>query len=520
MQVRAPDEGPSSGGPSAPTVGDGGQSMTPQAAAAERQDPKVLRAVAKKYAIDSTKTLVEAYNAATDNERAVLLGWLLRYDRRNKECLSGESVLDYAELARITPSSIRDKGVLKNLVCSLCSCVHPGKFLEENVAAALFKALVHVDPSVSGGVAQLLVMARKLLSSLSPEPRLTRDNFAEHEATFLALLQTLLLLSEISQNGVYEKEKQELRQAVVEKERAMELSCKYYPVSFHFKTLRQAVERLGTKDTSSRHAHAMQNVGCVLCGFLYLFHCVGNLARCDIDPEALQDAYIKARVAIANIAVWRKPWFDTFKNLMIARQEASKDEIKLELFETNFSAAIELQENTKDKEDSKALRYGIVRELGTLAIDGLSENARNAATKKLVDLATQQIVDEGWTSDSHVLIALLDVMCELHGIDQHNEDVKNALLVLHQFCEGSAKKASEEWMDGNSIENKLQERNPQRAAVEHENLCIKIGRDVGYIPLAIMNSKGGELKKRYMREDFAKVIHKKAHTSRRRCLVL
>ena len=513
MQAQAPDEGPSNGGSPASTVGEGSQSITLNAAA-KQHNPKALRGVAKKYRIDSTKSLVLAYNAATDDERAVLHGWLLNYVRQSKGCLNHESVLEYAELARITSRSMQDKSILKNMVCSLRSCIRPGESLQENAAAALYLALLHVDPSTYGGVAELVVVAKELLSSLSPEPRLTRENFAEHEATFFALRQTLLVLSEISHNSVCIKEKLELRRVIAEKERAMELSCKYYPVSFHFKTLRQAVERLGTEDSSSYLERAVQNIGCGFCVFLYVFHCLRNLARGDIDPATLQNVYTEARAAFADAGVSKKPWFDTFKNLMIARQEALKDETKLGIFEAHESAAMEHQKNMNDKEDSKALRYGIMRELGTLALGGPSEKARDAATAKLVDLATQQAANEGWVDDSDILIALLDIMHELHGIGRCNEDIKNALLNLQQSNKSPAQRALAEWLGGSSIEDKLAARSPQKPEVERKDLCVNVGRDVGYIPLSILDSRREVLRRKYLRDNFVTVLPRKTHPRR------
>ena len=513
MQTRAPDEGPSSGGHSASAVNEGGQSAAPNAAVEERLDPKALRAIAKKYAIDSTKSLVAAYNAATGDERAVLLGWINKYDERSDECLKPKTVLEYAELANVASHSANDDDILKSMMHALCSRICQGNFHKPNFAVALCRALKLANPSAWGGVGQLVFVATKLLSSLSPQPKITRKNFAACEATFLALQQAFFLLHEINHKDIVEKEKNELRRSIEEKERAMELSCSYYPVSFHFKTLRQAVERLETKDAPSDLERAAQQIGCGLCGFLYVFHCVRNLARCDINPAAIQDAYAKIQTAIANMGVSKRPWFDTFKNLMTARQEASEDETKLGLFETNLSAAMEHQEKTKDKEDLKALRYGIVRELGTLALEGLSEKARDAATAKLVDLVSQQAVNEGWVDDSDILIALLDVMHELHGAGRCNEDIKNALLDIQRSYKGPAQRALAEWLGGSSIEVKLAARSPQKPIVEHKDLCIDVGRDVGYIPLAIMNSKGEELKKRYLHDDFATVLPQKTHLS-------
>ena len=563
MQARAPDEGPSGEGLSASTVGGqvsnedmtiaerpdpelqcavsekneiesttslveacnkttvastvGGQPSSVDLVIEERHNPKLLRAVSEKYRIDSTTSLVEAYNKTTDkDELAVLLGWLNKYGEQKDEYIKPKGVLEYAELANIIPRFTHDKNILSDLMQALYSCICQDNFRRPNYATALYGALNLADPSSYGGVAELVVIARKLLGSLSAEPRLTKENFAKYEVTFLALRQTFLLLSETSQIGVCKEEKHELRRVVAEKERAMELSCKHYPVRFHFKTLRQAVERFRTEDASSHLESAMQHIGCGLCVFLYGLRCARNLARGDVDPADLHDAYTKARAAVANMGVSKKPWFDTFKNLIIARQKAAKDEANLELFESVYSAAMERQRNMSNEEELKALRYGIVCELGTLALEGLSENVRNDATKKLVNLPTQQTVNEGWTDDSDILIALLDVLSEIHRIGQCNEDedTKNALLVLHQSCKGSSEGALAEWLGGNSIEDRLRERSLQSTTEERKDLCIKTGRDAGYIPLAIVDSKREELRDRYLRNHFATVLARKAHPRR------
>ena len=271
MQPQAPDEGPSSGGPSASRIR--GRPAVERSAIKERHDPKLLRAVAYKRNIDSTKSLVAAYNAATAvDERAVLLGWLCKYHERSAECLAPKAVLDYAELANIAPRSTKEKDIVKDLISDLTSRICEGSFLPSSFAAALYSALVHADPCAYDDAEQLVVVARRLLGSLTREPKLTRKTFAKHEATFLALQQTFFLLREANQNEIDEKEKQEFRRTIAEKERLMELSCKHYPVNFHFKALRQAAERLKDEDVASRAAQTEQCLMCGLCGFVHVFH--------------------------------------------------------------------------------------------------------------------------------------------------------------------------------------------------------------------------------------------------------
>ena len=509
MKARAADEGPSGGGSAASGIG--GQTVAEDTVVIEeRYNPKLLRAVAKKHNVDSTKSLVAAYNATThEDERAVLLGWLRKYHERQEVCLAPKAVLEYAELVNVAPRSTSEKDIVKNLIRDLSSCICEGKFPTPNLAAALHRALVHIDPSSFDDAEQLVVVARRLLASLTREPKLTGRTLPEHEATFLALHQTFFLLRQANQKRIDEEEKQELRRAIAEKEEAMRLSCKHYPVSFHFRALRQAAERLKDEDASSSVAQMKRCLICGLCGSVHVFRFLRDLARCDVDPTALADAYERNRVAMADMGVAKRPWFDTLRVLMARRLDASKDETKLESFEASYDAAMCHQRGMKNGEDLKALRYGIIRELGVLAREGLPESVRKAATIKLVDLAKDQAVREGWGGDVDILVALLDVVRELQGIGQCDEDIKNALLALHQSCTGLAQGASAEWLGGSSIEDKTATRCPRTPDAEHDCLCTKIGRDVGYIPLAIVNSKEEELRKRYLRADFATVLPQK-----------
>ena len=514
MQLQASVEEPTAGSPSVLEI----ESRPSQSDSdmEELNNPKLLRSIAKKYGIKRTKSLVAAYNATTNkDERGVILHWLRRYDERRDDCLKPKCMLEYAELAKIAPRSTHDKEVLKNLVCALGSCLRQRKLPAKNLAMALYRTLIHVDSSAFD-VADLVVVARKLLTSLCPEPKLSRENFAEHEATFYALQQTFFLLNKTSHSNIDKEEKQEFRRVIAEKQSEMGLSCKYYPVSFHFKALRQAVERLDLNDTSSSLTQAMQCAALGVCGILHVLHCVRNLASCDIEPTAILDSNRRLRGMAAGVGMSKRPWFDVFQNLMAARLDASKDEAIFELFESRFTAAMEYQRTMRKGKDLKALRFGIIQELGTLAAEGSIERIREEAIKKLLDVTTQEAVDEGWIGDADVLAAFLDVLNKIHKTNQGGDErLKEAIQVLYQSCMSRAKQVLAEWLGGRILEDKIRTRSPQRPVAEHSELFIEIGRDVGYIPLAIVDSNKEELRKGYTHDDFATVTLRNARSSGR-----
>ena len=386
MQTHAPDEGPSRGGPSASSIC--GRPATKHSGVEERSDTKLLRAVAKKNDIDSITSLVAAYNAATDkDERAVLFGWLSNYNKRSEKRLSPESALDYSELAKVRPHSIQDKAVLRSVVRNLCSSLCGGEFLERNLAVALHRALARIDPSAYRGVSELLDTAKKLLNSISAIPTLRRENFSDYEALFLAL-QIFFMLHQTNQKSIYEEEKQDLRKRTAEKEGILVLSCKYYPLHFHFSALRQAIERLNIEDVSSHVAQAKLCLSCGLRVFLDVFHCVRKLAGFDIDPTSTENAVERGRMAVNKMGMMKREWYDWLRDLMKARQQALGEEAKLGSFVDVHDEVINKQRRTRQG-DQKALRYGIIQEMRLLAIQGSYQGVRKEATKKLRGASTK-----------------------------------------------------------------------------------------------------------------------------------
>ena len=485
----------------------GGQPVTEvREGTKERCDPKLLRVIAKKHNIDSTKSLVAAYNATTnEDERAVLLGWLRKYHERKEDCLTPKAVLEYVELANVGPRSISEKDVVKDLIRDLSSCIREGSFLPPNIAIALYSALVHIDFSAYDDAEQLVVVARRLLGSLTREPKLTKDTFAEHEFTFLALQQTFFLLRRANQDKIDEEEKQEFRKTIAEKERIMKLSCKHYPVNFHFKALRQAAERLKDEDVASQVAQTKQYVMCGLCGFIHVLHFLRNLARCDIDPAAILDACERNQAATDIMGVPKRPWFDWFRRLMARRLELSKDEMKLEVFVSEFDAAMESEQIMAKGEDLKALRFGIIQELRLSATQTASATARKEVTTKLLALSTTPAILEKWFEDPDIFTAFLDALHEIRTLSDDNQEMTEAFQRMQQTCEGHVRSTLMAWLGDVAVENQLQMRHQQEACVERNKVFVKIARDVGYVPLDTIRSNIKDLKERYKHDDFATV---------------
>ena len=505
MQPPASDAGPSNGGPSTPTRGR--QPIHTPSNVREISKPRLLRAVVKRNNIDSLKSLLATYKATTvEKERAVLFGWLKKFCAYVAANLTPENVLDYSEMTGISARSEEEKGILKKLVRNICSTLSQGEFLEEDYAIALCRSLIYVRPAIYGGGAQLMDVAMKLLGCLCERPKLTRENFAEHEATFLALRQTFFQLHETYRNGIPEKEKQQLRTAVANKKRLLELSCDYYPVSFHFEVLRQAVERLELEDASTQFAQARLCMGYGLLMLVYVLHIFRNLVRCDINPEDYKIAYNNAREAVDNMGTRRREWYDSFRDIVVARENALGEEPSFEPLENACNAAIQKQRELRQRSDQKALRYGVIQEIKLLATWSSSDDVRKAAAKKLVELTKGRDTLEGWWfDDADLLHAFVDSACEIYATGESNQEIVEAIQEIQQSCKSPGIEALSAWLGGATIENKLRERRRRETKREGEDVFVKSGRDVGYVPLSTIRSNIEDLKEAYKHDEFAKV---------------
>ena len=506
MQTQALGEESSAGGPSA--SGSGGTSRQPDSNVQRRNAAKLLRAVAKKHDIVSTKSLVAAYNATTDaNERTVLLDWLFKYGEAKEDFLRPTAVPEYAELAKIAYVSEQDAEVLRKLVYDIGSLIRPDEFLEENVAKALYTALTWVDATVYDDPAQLIVLAKKLLSSLSSELRLTKHNFAKYEATFLCSHQVFFLLQIIGRGYALEEEKEALREAVAQKREAMKLSVLHYPVFFHFELLQQAVERLEIEDEPSRLTRAARYTASGLYGGMQVFHFLRKLAGGDIDPISIEDAYRKGRAVIARAGVLEQEWYDILQILTAARLGALKEDKKCELLALAYDTVIEGQHKTARENHQKALRFGIVQEMRLLASDeSSSQDGRKEATTKLVELATNQAISENWIHDGDILTEILDTLHMIHSVGEQNEEITKAVEKIQISCDEPARGTLTTWLNGSTIEEKLQMRRHGDTNKDRDDVFVKTGATVGYLHPYTICSNIEDLKEMYLHDNFATVI--------------
>ena len=505
MQEQALDEESSAGRPS--EAEELSCPCPPKLDTQELNDRRLLRAISKECNIDSTNSLVAAYNAMANGvERNVLFRWLRQYNTRNEESSRPHTVFEYAELAKIVPRTGQDKHLLRDFVRVLCHrlCECKGEFLHENVTKALLSSLTWVESSVYDEPGQLRNLAIDLMSSLPSRVELTGQNFSQYEATFLAIHQVFFLLHVIGRHRLLEDKKKQLRQAIKQKREEMESSRRHYPVRFYFDLIQQAVERLETEDAPSSIAQAGRTAISALHGGVHILHLLRDLACVDINPVAVKDAYKTCRDVIANRRVSEKQWYDLLQVLIAARLCALKAAEKIDLFTCAYGFVMEEEKKIEHKDDQNALRYGIIQEIRILANQASCEDVREMATTKLVELATNHAVLESWNYDSDLLIALLDAVHEIHLIAECKQRTTEALRKMNCCCREHARETVTMWLGDDTMEDKLQMQEQTNTDCKKE-LFISIGGKVGYLPITTIRDNVEELKKKYQHDNFAKV---------------
>ena len=123
----------------------------------------------------------------------------------------------------------------------------------------------------------------------------------------------------------------------------------------------------------------------------------------------------------------------------------------------------------------------------------------------LVALATNQAISENWVHDADILTEILDSLLIVHKINEQNQETADAIRKIQQSCDGQVRKTLSAWLDGNTMEEKLQIQCQEDTYNEHEDLLAKTGATVGYLHPSTIRSNIEGLKRRYLHDNFATV---------------
>ena len=468
-------------------------------------DEKKLRALMRQKGVDSTTALVRIYNGSLAAEAERLLQQCLRiYIETKEKHANDDTVMEFVELCKMKPRTEDDKKLLREVVSFLTDRIPEREFAAKSVAEALYRSLLWTPPAVlQENLTGLTALADRLMDSLCPTPRLTEENFLEHEAIFMALHEVFVLMQRATSKKVTVEEKKRFQSSLRAKRSSLGNSCEYYPVRYYFRLIEQSIQLPKLDEEPCITQKTIQCLYIITCGFLYISYAKRQRVKLDIDPDMLRELPEKLNELVDDIELAERQWYDLLQALCVAGRKTIEDPQKLPIFEESYKTVEESVWKMRLNEDGKALLFGLMQELRHLALAQCSAEVRASGSSKLFALAAA-VSKSTWARDKNIVEALL---CCLHAIHSRGSDAAAALRSSQQLKNSvklkSVKKVVKQWM-GDKLDEKLRE--PVHASSEPTgDLFTAIGREFNHIPLKEAQDNVELLKSRYRSDAFATV---------------
>ena len=472
---------PKEGGEGGEASGSGGTTSAPTS----------LQARIEQGDITSTEALVAALNSTQDSEkRAVLEEWLAAYIRHFccqsvQELVNNDSafLLEYNQLAHIQPSSDKTKELLCSYFVELSRKIDQEAHLDH--ALPLMKSLVYalnkLDQQIFGNnSAPLIELANKLLAKLDPSQVVfSPSGYPTHGTTLDALHQVLYLVScidprwdSMDQKGIYQRFKTQL-EAIAQAAQTQQ----HYPTSYHTQVLMQSLASLELNKKDAPLQDIVRRTFAGIQGLGYAYKGIKAVVTLDVEIDALHTAYGYFKQALVSDRITIRPWYIALQafrlssSLSLRNEDPEKafdcynayfksdlDEYLNPSLDTDFNPCVSRWQQSSNQastrhvfrwqklfsqEDKKALRYGIVQELVSLALHSCSQSVQEGSIQYLKALATPAV----WGKKVDIAPALKAGLAEV-------------------LSGTSAGQEATSWLGGQSLDEKLASRRacPSRPA--------------------------------------------------------
>ena len=442
--------------------------------------PTSLQARIEQGDITSTEALVAALNSTQDSEkRAVLEEWLAAYIRHFccqsvQELVNNDSafLLEYNQLAHIQPSSDKTKELLRSYFVELSRKINQEAHLDH--ALPLMKSLVYalnkLDQQIFGNnSAPLIEIANQLLARLDPSQVVfSPSGYPTHGTTLDALHQVLYLVSCIDprwdpmdQKGIYQRFKTQL-EAIAQAAQQQQ----HYPTSYHTQVLMQSLASLELDKKDAPLQDIVRRTFAGIQGLGYAYKGIKAVVTLDVEIDALHTAYGYFKQALVSDRITIRPWYIALQALrfsgllsgipqhpLVAVQNYTRFERSLYQYS---DPSLSRWQQSFSPAEKKALRYGIVQELVSLALYSRSPSVCQKSIEWLKDLSDPN----RWGKEADIATALLDGLADVavyQGINAQERSI--ALGALKYILAGAS--AGEEitsWLGDQLLNEKLASR--------------------------------------------------------------
>ena len=442
--------------------------------------PTSLQARIEQGDITSTEALVAALNSTQDSEkRAVLEEWLAAYIRHFccqsvQELVNNDSafLLEYNQLAHIQPSSDKTNGLLHSYFVELSRKINQEAHLDH--ALPLMKSLVYalnkLDQQIFGNnSAPLIELANTLLARLDPSQVVfSPSGYPTHGTTLDALHQVLYLVScidprwdSMDQKGIYQRFKTQL-EAIAQAAQQQQ----HYPTSYHTQVLRQSLASLELDKKDAPLQDIVRRTFAGIQGLGYAYKGIKAVVTLDVEIDALHTAYGYFKQALVSDRITIRPWYIALQALrfsgllsgipqspVIAGQHYTRFERSLYKY---LDPSVSRWQQSFSPAEKKALRYGIVQELVSLALYSRSPSVCQKSIEWLKDLSDPN----RWGKEADIATALLDGLADVavyQGINAQERSIARGAL-KYVLAGASAGEEATSWLGGQSLDQKLASR--------------------------------------------------------------
>ena len=420
-----------------------------------------------------TRSLVDALNArghwTTESGVHDWFQYCVRwFSEQSSQTITLSHIKEYALLGKMKTECLLSRELWKDwfqILCEKAQDCAAEKELIQCIDETLQSTNIETVEEPDG----LLRLAECFLSRLDKgsASTVTRENYRIHCLTLFTVYQTFVIIRRRApgcldfddEEGIYWRFKGLLKS--ISDDRA------YYPYRYQAKLIRQS---LGSMQIAGTDASIMD--GC----HRFFFGGYGTVAAIrdvnvirdiDFDFDACRAALKNAMSAMTveqSSDMEHAPWYDSLLEIYKTSLRCIRDPKSFAAFETccrhNGEKAAVMQ-----TEDRKAFRFGLVDHLRMLSLHGPTSTIQSEALRMLVSLGkrcrSERSGWEGWAEDAEIFEALLDALYTLYLEAEAEEAVVIAGALERMTAIGARielRKKIDAWLDGNSLEDRLQNR--------------------------------------------------------------
>ena len=414
--------------------------ITPQFLSTERQ-------------ICCTDRLVRIYNNTADKGERNLLGhWLFALVDvfgDSKSWQKAEVAEELAHLANVKKRCTRDRELVLRVLKALSEAMPDDISATQAVAKALSHALASLDVTVfSRNSMNLLHLAGGLTPILQDCIVPDRQTFEYYRPALVALYQACSIVHRIAPrlspcNRLKEYQDDLLRGLEIFRD------APYYPYRFYGILIEQSIHRFTEENEISALFDKVQRLVMVIAGLLDLRRGV-----CHLNPSAIGDGIRRWKAAWAD-AKLRTPWFDWFQVFSFTAMLCLTNAEMLQFLQVFLKDILEYQKNVRNRKERKAVRFGVVNELTTVATQAECHEVRREAMLEFQHLSTRHALRESWDVDSEVFEGLLDAASKIYQQGEFCEHMVPVLTMLTSSTRFHLRQTIHAWFENKTLDDKL-----------------------------------------------------------------